>query len=295
MNAFEPLFWLLCAWIAIRIVKGASPRLWLLFGVVAGLGLENKHSMLVFGFALVVGLLLSGQASVVPFDMDLDRRGDRTGDFSAEFAVGSAQRMAADSKWFATRSSSRTSRSLLQQFLFEQVLFLQPLALPVWLSGLWWYFASPEGKRFRFLGWAYLFVLVDFHCTGRKIVLRAAGLSGVDGRRRRGARRFFAAPARRWMAVAYPALLIVAGIVTLPFGVPVLPVNTFLRYSRLLPYANSVKTERDSTAELPQLYADMFGWENMATQVASVYHALPQSEQAGLRDSGGKLRRGGRD
>jgi hypothetical protein len=60
-----------------------------------------------------------------------------------------------------------------------------------------------------------------------------------------------------------------------------LPVDTFLRYSTLLPYANSVKTERDATAELPQLYADMFGWENMATQIAHVYRTLPQSEQAG--------------
>src|ERR1700733_16292658 len=33
MNAFEPLFWVLCAWIAVRIVKGASPKLWLAFGV----------------------------------------------------------------------------------------------------------------------------------------------------------------------------------------------------------------------------------------------------------------------
>ncbi len=62
MNAFEPLFWLLCARIVVRIVKGASPKLWLAFGVVAGIGLENKHSMLVFGFALAVGLLLSGEA-----------------------------------------------------------------------------------------------------------------------------------------------------------------------------------------------------------------------------------------
>src|ERR1700678_2001053 len=60
MNAFEPLFWLLCAWIAIRVVKGASPKLWLAFGAIAGLGLENKHTMLVFGFALVAGLLISG-------------------------------------------------------------------------------------------------------------------------------------------------------------------------------------------------------------------------------------------
>src|ERR1700690_2230832 len=61
MNAFEPLFWLLCAWIVVRVVKGSSPRRWLVFGVVAGIGLENKHSMLVFGFALTAGLLLSGE------------------------------------------------------------------------------------------------------------------------------------------------------------------------------------------------------------------------------------------
>ena len=61
MNAFEPLFWLLGAWIALRVVKGESPKLWLAFGVVAGIGLENKHTVLVFGFALAAGLLLSGR------------------------------------------------------------------------------------------------------------------------------------------------------------------------------------------------------------------------------------------
>ena len=46
MNAFEPLFWMGCALVAIKIIKGGSPKLWLLFGLLAGLGLENKHSML---------------------------------------------------------------------------------------------------------------------------------------------------------------------------------------------------------------------------------------------------------
>src|SRR5271168_2801917 len=64
MNAFEPLFWVVCAWIVVRIVQGASPRLWLAFGAVAGVGLENKHTMLVFGFALVAGLLISGDRRV---------------------------------------------------------------------------------------------------------------------------------------------------------------------------------------------------------------------------------------
>ena len=280
MNAFEPLFWLLCAWIAIRILKGASPRLWLLFGAVAGLGLENKHSMLVFGFALVAGLVISGQARLFRSPWIW---------FGAVLALAIfLPNLLWESRngWpqiEVVRNAQQFKNEAISpvQFLFEQVLFLQPLTLPVWLAGLWWYFRAAEGKCFRFLGWAYVFVLAIFIVLGGKSyyalpvypVLMAAGGVALEG--------FFTAPARRWAAVAYSALLIVASLVTLPFGAPIMPVDTFLRYTTLLPYANSVKTERDSTTELPQLYADMFGWENMATQIASVYHELPQSEQAG--------------
>jgi hypothetical protein len=49
MNAFEPLFWMGCAWVVIRIVNTGNQKLWIWFGVLAGFGLENKHSMLIFG------------------------------------------------------------------------------------------------------------------------------------------------------------------------------------------------------------------------------------------------------
>src|SRR5271154_4167337 len=280
MTALEPLFWLLCAWIAIRIVKGASPRLWLLFGAVAGVGLENKHSMLVVGFALVAGLLLSGQARLFRSQWIWIGAGLAVVIFLPNLIWESRNgwpqiEVVRNAQQFKNEAISPL------QFLFEQVLFLQPLALPVWLAGLWGYFAAPGGERFRFLGWSYPFVLAFFIVLGGNSyyalpvypMLMAAGGVALEG--------LFAAPARRWLAVAYPALLIVAGLVTLPFGAPILPVGNFLSYTKLQPYANSVKTERDATTELPQLYADMFGWGNMATQVASVYHALPQSEQAG--------------
>jgi hypothetical protein len=38
MNAFEPLFWMICTWIAIRMVRREDPRLWLPLGLVAGVG-----------------------------------------------------------------------------------------------------------------------------------------------------------------------------------------------------------------------------------------------------------------
>lgn len=59
MNAFEPIFWMGCVWTLIKLIKGGDPRLWLLFGTTAGLDLENKESMLFFGFAIVAGLGLT--------------------------------------------------------------------------------------------------------------------------------------------------------------------------------------------------------------------------------------------
>ncbi len=57
MNAFEPVFWMGCVWVLIRIVRTGDSRLWLLFGALAGLGLENKHSTLFFGAAVAVAIL----------------------------------------------------------------------------------------------------------------------------------------------------------------------------------------------------------------------------------------------
>ena len=59
MNAFEPLFWLGCAYVVLRIVHTGNQKLWLWVGLPAGLALLNKHSMLIFGFGIVAGLVLT--------------------------------------------------------------------------------------------------------------------------------------------------------------------------------------------------------------------------------------------
>ena len=59
MNAFEPLYWMGCILVIARILRTGDSRLWIWFGVLAGLGLENKHSTLFFGFAVTVALLLT--------------------------------------------------------------------------------------------------------------------------------------------------------------------------------------------------------------------------------------------
>lgn len=280
MNAFEPLIWLICAWIVIRIAKGDSPRLWLAFGAVAGVGLENKHTMLVFGFALIAGILLSGHSRLL---------------HSKWLWIGGAIALAlflpnliweARHGWpqiAVVRNAQQFKNVPISplQFLGDQVIFMGAVACLLWLAGLWWCFFSRDGRAFRFLGWSYLIVLtifVSFHGKSYYLlpiypfVLAAGGVAFEKITELRD---------RRSLRTVYTALLILTGLITVPFGVPLLPVQTYLRYSHALPYAMFAKTERDAIGvQLPQLYADMFGWENMADTVAEVYRSLPPAERA---------------
>lgn len=281
MNAFEPLFWLVCALIVVRIVKGASPKWWLAFGAIAGIGLENKHTMLLFGFALIAGLILAGRWRLL---------------LSKWIWIGGAIALALflpNLLWEArhgwpqievVRNAQLYKNIPISplRFLTDQILFLSPIALPVWVGGLAWLFFAAKGKTFRYLGWAYLIALAVFIALDGKSyyalpvypLLMAAGGAAIED--------LVDAKPWRWLRITLPALLVIAGLVALPFGVPVLPVDAFLRYSQIFPYANSVKTERDAVgAQLPQLYADMFGWENIADGIAQVYDDLPAADRAG--------------
>lgn len=283
MNAFEPVCWLICALIAVRIVNGGPQRLWLAFGVVAGVGLENKHTMVVFGFALVAGLMSCGNVRL------LRSKWIWAGGVIALALAAPNLIWEARHGWpqiEVVRNAQLYKNEPIGPlgFLWDQVLFLHPIALPVWLGGLAWFLFAGEGKRYRFLGGAYLLVLAIFILMRGKsyYVLPAATVAMAGGG---VAIEEWLAGARsgptRWVRLALPATLVAGGLVTVPFGAPVLPVDMFLRYSSAMPYAKSVKTERDATAALPQLYADMFGWDTMAAEIARIYWALPTEDRAG--------------
>src|SRR6266566_1209248 len=60
-DVFDTFWWALCATILIALLRDDRPRRWLWFGVVAGLGVLTKETILFWGFALIVGLLLTPQ------------------------------------------------------------------------------------------------------------------------------------------------------------------------------------------------------------------------------------------
>ena len=150
---------------------------------------------------------------------------------------------------------------------------MHPLTLPLWLAGLWFYFFSTSGKPFRALGWAWVFTAAVIVTLSPRVyylypafpILFAAGAVVWEVRLDRQ-------PV--WRKLVWPALMVVTGAILAPLAIPVLPPETYIRYTKALHLAPpAIETHR--LGPLPQFFADQFGWEEMAATVARVYNNLP--------------------
>jgi hypothetical protein len=83
----------------------------------------------------------------------------------------------------------------------------------------------------------------------------------------------------KWLKFPLPAIILFTGLVLSPLVLPFLPVQTYINYTRAFGFSPTT-SEAKELAELPQHYADMFGWENMAKTVSDVYISLTAEEKS---------------
>src|SRR6266852_1380362 len=273
-DVFDTLWWALCATILIALLRDERPQRWLAFGLVAGLGLLTKETILFWGFALVVGLGLSPQRRL------LCTRWTLFGGLIAlalvsPFLIWNAFNGWATFQYWAGYSQNHSAGGSPLDFLTNQILTMNPLSVLLWGAGLW-YFFSARGKRYRVFAWAYLILFVLFIVIqGKSYFLAPAYPPLFAG----GAMLFgeWRVRIRRWVAV-YPVLLAVSGLLLAPAAMPVLPPAVYARIYG--PSGNSgAQQESGDVYGLPQSLADRFGWEEQVALIAQVYHSLPPKEQ----------------
>ena len=278
MNVFEPLFWIGSAYVLLKIVNTGNERLWLLFGVVAGLGLQNKLGVLFFGFALVVGLLVTSQRK------QLSSRWFWMGGVVALILFAPNLVWQATHDW-ATLEFMRNAQQWKNEpmsplaFLSAQVLLQHPVALPLWLAGLVAFFFHDHLRKYRFFGIAYIVLLLLFVMQRGKPYYLSPIYPLLLGA---GAILFEDLASRRVWRVAtrlYAWILLAGGLITLPLWEPILPVETYIHYSTLLGL-QPPRMERHRDTVLPQVFADRFGWKEMVAEVARAYRSLTPQEQS---------------
>jgi hypothetical protein len=91
-----------------------------------------------------------------------------------------------------------------------------------------------------------------------------------------------AGPRLAWLRPAYLVVLLAGGFVAAPLALPLLPVDTYIRYARALGETPETE-ERKELGDLGQFYADMHGWDAIVATVAEVERRLPPEEASAAR------------
>ena len=277
-NCLEPLLWMGCVYFAILAVKHDA-RYWLLFGVVAGLGLEEKYSILIFGFGIVVGLLLTSQrkfllnkwlwlGGVIAFLI-----------FLPNLIWNIQHHWPFVELMHNIKAAGRDVELSPLQFFAQQMLLVHPLNAVIWIPGAIALIVSKRFRQLQFLGWCYVVCFVTFVVLKGKNyylapiypMLLAAGAVVIENLIER-TRQF-------WLKPAMIVVLLVGGAWFAPLVVPVLSVDQFIAYMHKLPFDVPRSEHSHERAVLPQHYADQFGWEEITAKTAEAWSKLSAEEK----------------
>jgi len=262
-TTLDVLIWVVLVYLVVRITHTDDHRWWLLVGAVAGLGLLNKWTVLYVIGGLGVGLALTEH-----------RRFFRSPFLWAGAALAFAMWLPnllwqASHDWpFFDMAGSLYAEGVddANAFLFvpAQILFIGPVALPVWIVGLRALFRDAAMRRYRFVGWAFLVLAFVFLAVSAKPYFLAPLYVPMLGAGAVVVERWL--PRRRRLTQGrILAAVGVGGLVVLPMVLPVLPAATL---------AGTPITEIN-----PEL-AETHGWVAFVGQVASAFEAVPSDRRS---------------
>ena len=282
VGAFEPLFWMGCVAVIIEVVRTGKSRLWLWFGLLAGLGLENKYAMLVFGLAALLAILLT------PLRRELTKPWLWAAGLLALliFLPTLLWQVRHDYPLLEDMANiRRMGKNVVLgpwAFIRQQILILHPLLFPIWFAGLCSLLFGRQ-RRLRVLGLLYLGMLAlmmglhakDYYLAAIYPMLFAAGAVAVEDWLARKAW----SRSRVWPKVALLTAVIAVTGVLIPALLPFLPPGQLQAYQQAIGL-KADKLEVNHEGPLDQRLGDQFGWPEMVDEVTRIYQSLTPEERA---------------
>lgn len=262
-STFDLLAWTALTWLAVRAVRTGEDRLWLVAGVVLGVGLLNKPLPAFLAVGLFAGVVVAGPRQLLR---------------NRYVWFGAAIALVLWAPWIAWQAGhgwpqldvarsvttgGSTSSEAWWLIVPFQVLLVSPPLAPVWIAGLVRLFRDPALRDVRFIAWAWVVLAGVFMATGGKPyylagllpILIAAGAAPVDGWLGRGRR----LARRALLAVAITTSAAVSVVIALP----VLPVDSL-----------------DPVLAVNEDVGETIGWPQLTQNVAAVVRALPHPGRA---------------
>ena len=277
MNSFDVLLTTITFYYLIKLLNTNDSKIWIIIGILIGIGLQNKLTFLFLGFGLIVGLLLTKERIYLK---------------SKHFWIGIGLAfliILPNIIWqisnnfptleFMKRAALEKNVSMsISQFLLKTLFELNPGFIIFILTGSYYLFINQTGKKYKLVGIIFTIVLLIFAFNNGKPyymgvlfpVILAIGALGTDI--------IITKYLKNWTRIILFIYLIPFFILVTPFAIPILNVNSFLKFSKYVGVKNK-PSERHAQSILPQFYADRFGWKDMVNEVANIYNTLTEEEK----------------
>ncbi len=268
--------------IAVGLVQYArtSENKWLYFtGIGAGLGLLSKYSVAFYLISLLPALMLTKQRTIflnrhfyialgLAFLIFLP---NLIWQFNYHFPV-----------FYHMHELTSTQLQYVQHssFLLDQLVMFLPCCF-IWVTGFLYLFLNKEGRTFVFLGLAYIGVIAillwfhgkSYYTLGLYPVLFGFGSIVIEK---------WTLHSRFFLRFIFSAIIIYFGIRFTFICLPLMsPPRLAAHYEKTHAASLGVlRWEDQQNHPLPQDFADMLGWDEMAEKVSAAFHSLDSSQQA---------------
>ena len=278
-NFLDTFFWTLMAFSVFKFIRTNQNKWLYVLGISAGLGMMSKYSTAFYFISILAGILITQHrtfflnkhlyiAGFIGFCI-----------FLPNIFWQYNHNLPLIAHMQELQDEQLKFNSPLN-FIISQLLMLLPF-LFLWMIGLYFASFSKEGKPYRAFGWGYLLTIIiliilrgkDYYAIGVYPILIAFGSYQFEQ---------FSFNRFNWLKYIPIGLGILLGLYIYPLLLPIAkPPELYNYYIKTdLIKTGSFKWEDQQEHELPQDFADMIGWEDLATKTAKVYHSLSKEQPA---------------
>ena len=278
--AFDIFFWTLSSWLLLKYINNPKPSTLVWTGFFLGLGFLNKYLILLWLVSLLVSLSISSYRKIImsrPFFM--------AGIIAFLVALPNIVWQVANNLPVINHMKELNETQLVNvdrlNFLTDQLLMVWPATFFL-IPGLIVLLFGKQFREYRFLGYSALLVILilmllrgkAYYSAGLMPLLISAGCVWV-GAILKGKPVFVIIPA---------SVLIFLSAISLPMGIPVYKADKLVKYfDNVAEFMGSDAIRRDENGnfqKLPQDYADMLGWDELADATDKAWQGIPEKEAA---------------
>lgn len=276
-NAADVLFWTMCFYFLIRYVGTKQNRFLYFMGISFAFGMLNKYNIIFWAVGLIPAILITSQRSILAnkhfwFSVIL------------AFLIFLPNLLWQYNNGFPVihHMQELKERQLvnvtLKSFLGDQLLFFFG-SFFIWIAAFPAFVLYPPFRKYRVIGWSFLFIMLlfiflkakSYYAIGVYPIFFSFGSIYLDQLTKARYLRFL-----RYVLPVVP-LLILIPMFNLVF--PLLSPKEIMAKKEKFARFGLLRWEDGKNHDLPQDFADMRGWKEMAHLVDSAYEMIPENER----------------